>query len=94
MQEISRLLIGIVFLILGIPIGNYLKSITLDEQKDGQKWFRILIAISIAIGFYGLIIGNDWLLFTMFFIAIVTSRSLTYPKENKKRIKQKKVNKK
>ena len=53
MQEFVKLSIGIVFLILGIPIGDYLKKLTEDEQKDGQKWFRILIAISVAIGFYG-----------------------------------------
>ncbi len=84
MQEFVKLSIGIVFLILGIPIGDYLKKLTEDEQKDGQKWFRILIAISVAIGFYGLIIGNDWLLFTLFFIAIVTSRSLITKKIKKK----------
>ncbi|HIH52550.1 MAG TPA: hypothetical protein HA284_03385 [Nanoarchaeota archaeon] len=61
-----------------------MKKLTEDEQKDGQKWFRILIAISVAIGFYGLIIGNDWLLFTLFFIAIVTSRSLITKKIKKK----------
>ncbi|KHO49001.1 hypothetical protein J4412_02135 [Candidatus Pacearchaeota archaeon] len=84
MQELVKLSIGIIFLILGIPIGDYLKKLTEDEQKDGQKWFRILIAISVAIGFYGLIIGNDWLLFTLFFIAIVTSRSLITKKIKKK----------
>ena len=84
MQEFVKLSIGIIFLILGIPIGDYLKKLTEDEQKDGQKWFRILIAISVAIGFYGLIIGNDWLLFTLFFIAIVTSRSLITKKIKKK----------
>ena len=84
MQELVKLSIGIIFLILGIPIGDYLKKLTEDEQKDGQKWFRIFIAISVAIGFYGLIIGNDWLLFTLFFIAIVTSRSLITKKIKKK----------
>jgi len=84
MQELVKLSIGIIFLILGIPIGDYLKKLTEDEQKDGQKWFRILIAISVTIGFYGLIIGNDWLLFTLFFIAIVTSRSLITKKIKKK----------
>ena len=84
MQELVKLSIGIIFLILGIPVGDYLKKLTEDEQKDGQKWFRILIAISVAIGFYGLIIGNDWLLFTLFFIAIVTSRSLITKKIKKK----------
>jgi len=76
MQEIFRLLIGVAVLAMGIPIGDFLKKLTLDEQKDGQKWFRLLISFSIAIGFYGLFTGNDWILFSFFFIAIVTSRSL------------------
>jgi len=76
MQEIFKLLIGLVVLALGIPIGDFLKKLTLDEQKNGQKWFRLLISFSIAIGFYGLFTGNDWILFSFFFIAIVTSRSL------------------
>ncbi len=76
MQEVLKLLIGILILMLGFPIGNYLKKITLDEQKDGQKWFRILTLTSLLIGFFGLIILNDWLMFSFFFIAIVTSRNL------------------
>jgi len=90
MQELVKLLIGVFFLILGIPFGNWLRSVTKDEQKDGQKWFKILTAISIVMGFYGLVIGNDWLLFTMFFIAIITSRSLVYPKKFKKKKRLKK----
>ncbi len=88
MQELVKLLIGVVFLILGIPIGDYLRRITLDEQESGRKWFKILIAFSVAIGFYGLIIGNDWILFTMFFIAIVTSRNLVPLKVKEKKIKK------
>jgi len=76
MQEIIKLIIGIVFLLLGIPIGNYLRNITKEELKSGQKWFKLIIIVSLVGGFIGLIIGNDVLLFSFFFIAIVTSRSL------------------
>ncbi len=84
MQEVLKLLIGILILMLGFPIGNYLKKITLDEQKDGQKWFRILTLTSLLIGFFGLIILNDWLMFSFFFIAIVTSQSLRVKKTKKR----------
>jgi len=90
MQEIFKLLIGVVFLALGIPIGYFLRRMTLDEQRAGQKWFRILVAISLLMGFYGLIIQVDWILFTFFFIAIVTSRSLIPKKISKKKVKKKK----
>ena len=76
MQEIIKLLIGIIVLILGIPIGSYLAKITKEELKGGRKGFILLVWIGLIGGFIGLIIGNDVLLFTMFFIAIVSSRSL------------------
>ncbi len=76
MQEVINLLIGIAVLLLGIPIGNYLAKQTKEELKSGQKWFKLIIIISLIGGLIGLIIGNDALLFTFFFIAIVTSRSL------------------
>lgn len=90
MKEIFKLLIGTVFLALGIPVGELLKKMTLDEQRDGQKWFRMLVTISLLIGLYGLIIQVDWILFTFFFIAIVTSRSLIPKKISRKKVKRKK----
>ncbi len=83
MTEILNLIIGIVMLILGIPIGNWLAKITKEELTVGQKWFRLIIIISLIIGFIGLIIGNDIILFSFFFIAIVTSRSLKKRKKTK-----------
>lgn len=76
MQEVLKIIIGIIVLILGIPIGNILAKVTKDEMKQGQKWFRIIVLIGLVGGFIGLIIGNDVLLFSLFFIAIVASRSL------------------
>lgn len=76
MQEIFKLLIGIAFLVLGYPIGILLARATKEELKAGRKWFRLIILISLAGGVIGLIIGSDVLLFSFFFIAIVTSRSL------------------
>ncbi len=76
MQEIIKLLIGILVLLMGFPIGSYLANNTKEELKAGQKWFKTIITISLVGGFIGLIIGNDVLLFSFFFIAIVVSRSL------------------
>jgi hypothetical protein len=76
MQELVKIFIGILFLALGIPIGNYLARITKEELRDGRVWFRLIIIFSLIFGTAGLILGNDVLLFTMFFIAVVTSRSL------------------
>ena len=83
MTEILDLIIGIVVLILGIPVGNWLAKITKEELTVGQKWFKLIIIISLIIGFIGLIIGNDVILFSFFFIATVTSRSLKKRKKTK-----------
>jgi hypothetical protein len=76
MEEIFKLIIGIFILILGVPIGNLLREKTKDEQKQGRKYFKIIVYSSLVLGFVGLLIGNDWIMFSFFFIAIVTSRSL------------------
>ena len=84
MQETIKLIIGIVFLALGIPIGNSLAKQTKEELKEGSIWFKIIIVFSVVGAIFGLIFKNDVLLFSLLFIAIVTSRSLTTPKKVKK----------
>ncbi len=76
MAALTNLIIGTIVLLLGIPIGNYLAKRTKEELNSGQKWFKYIVIIGLIGGFVGLIIKNDVLLFTMFFISIVTSRSL------------------
>ena len=76
MLEIYKIIIGIGVLILGFPIGSILARYTREELKTGQKWFKLIIALSLVGGIIGLIIGNDVLLFSLFFIAVVVSRSL------------------
>ena len=76
MQNLIQIVIGILFLILGFPIGNYLAKITKEELKDGQLWFKALIILSLVGAIISLFLGNDVLLFTFLFISIVTSRSL------------------
>ena len=56
--------------------GEMLAHFTKEELKDGRKWFRRIIFLSLVGGFVGLILGNDALLFSLFFVAVVTSRSL------------------
>lgn len=80
MQEVIKFVIGILVLILGIPIGNLLASVTKEELRSGQKWFK-LIAISCILGsIICLILREDVLLFTFLFILIVVSRSLKVKK--------------
>lgn len=83
MVELTRIFIGLFVLALGVPLGNYLASITKEELKQGRVWFKLIIILSLAGALLGLIFRNDILLFTFLFIAIVTSRSLTVKKRKK-----------
>ncbi|MEJ2267555.1 MAG: hypothetical protein P8X70_00570 [Nanoarchaeota archaeon] len=76
MQEIIRLIVGILVLALGFPIGNLLAHATKEELRYGKKWFRIIIFLCLIFGTGGLIFRKDVFMFSFFFIAIITSRSL------------------
>lgn len=76
MDEIWKILISLGILLLGIPIGDFLAKTTKEELKSGRKWFYLILILSFIGGIVGLIIGKDWLMFSLFFIAIITSRSL------------------
>ncbi|MBU1252149.1 MAG: hypothetical protein KJ905_02105 [Nanoarchaeota archaeon] len=75
MQSLN-FLIGIIVLILGFPIGNYLAKKTEDERSQGQLWFKLIILASFVGAVLSIIFGNDSLLFAFLFIIIITSRSL------------------
>ncbi len=75
-SAIVKFFIGFLVLLLGFPIGFYLRKITRDEIKEGQKWFRLIILVSFVGSIISLILRNDILLFTFLFITIVTSRNL------------------
>jgi hypothetical protein len=76
MQELINLPIGIIALVLGVPIGNFLARMTKEELELGRRWFKLIIIVCLAGGFISLALGNDVMMFTFFFMAIVTSRSL------------------
>jgi hypothetical protein len=76
MQQIYSLLVGIALLALGFPIGNILAKITKEELKSGRSWFKVIIVLSLIGALVFLILRDDALLFTLLFIAVVTSRSL------------------
>ena len=83
MNELISFVVGIVVLLLGIPIGNYLAKETKEELKSGQRWFKLIVILSLAGAVVSLLLRNDALLFTFAFIAIVTSRSLRSKKKKK-----------
>ena len=76
MQEIFQLLIGAAVLVLAFPIGDILAKKTKEELKQGREWFKLIVYASLAGGVVGMLIRNDVLMFSFFFMALVTSRSL------------------
>lgn len=76
MQEEIKLIIGVAFLLFGILIGNLLAKFTKEELTEGRVWFFLVTWVGLIGGFIGLILSNDILMFSLFFIAIVSSRSL------------------
>ena len=76
MQEVLKLVIGIIFLILGFYIGNFLSKITKEELRKNQRMFRLIVVVFLLIGFGALFFRNDVIMFSSFFIAVVTSRCL------------------
>jgi hypothetical protein len=76
MQEMIKIIIGIFVLFLGFFIGDILAMKTKEELFQGKRWFKTIVFLSLAGGVIGLIIGNDIIMFSFFFIAIVTSKSL------------------
>ena len=84
MLEVFKLLIGVCVLILGVFIGKLMASLTKEELNSGRPYFKAITLIALTIGLIGLLIGNDVLLFTMFFIALVTAQSVKKKKSKKK----------
>ena len=76
MQEMIKLVLGIMLIILGFPIGYFLARITKEELKSGQKWFKLIILFAAIGAIISLIVRNDVLMFSFLFIVVVTSGSL------------------
>ncbi|MFA5953500.1 MAG: hypothetical protein WC812_02825 [Candidatus Pacearchaeota archaeon] len=89
MEEWLELVIGIVVLILGIPIGHFLAKATKEELNSRKNLFKIIIIFSLILSIICLIFQQDFLLFGFLFVAIVTSQNLNYAlkKENIKNTK-------
>lgn len=75
-MDLIQIIVSLIVLALGIPIGNFLAKITKEELRSGQKWFKIIIILCLIGAVFFLIFEEDALLFSLLFIAIVTSRSL------------------
>ena len=71
----NELVIGILVLILAFPLGSYLRKLTLDENKQGKKWFFYIMILGIIGAAASLIFRNDVLMFTFLFTAVIALQS-------------------
>lgn len=76
MEEVVKLVVGIIFLALAWPVGNWLASSTKEELKSAQRWINLIVYLGLLGGFVGMLLRKDVWMFTGFFISIVASRSL------------------
>ena len=76
MQEVLKLVIGVVFLLLAWPIGYFLAKMTKEELKQGKKWFKLIILLSLVGALVSLFYRDDAFLFSFLFMALVTGMSL------------------
>ena len=71
----KELLIGVLALILAFPLGSYLRKLTLDEQKQGKKWFFYIMILGVLSAIVSLIFRNDVLMFTFLFTSMIALQS-------------------
>jgi hypothetical protein len=72
----QSVIIGIIVLVLGFFIGKLLAWRTKEELEVGQKWFKLIVLVSILGAIVSLFLNNDPLLFGFLFILVITSRSI------------------
>ncbi len=75
-MQYLNFIIGIIVLILGVPIGNFLAQKAKEEVRQGQRWIRALAFVGLVGALASLIKGDDVWLFSFAFISVVSSRSI------------------
>jgi len=66
------MIIEIILLILGIPVGLLIAWMCKDELKQGFRWFRMLVILSLVLALFFWIYGIGYIALTCAFIAIVS----------------------
>ncbi len=61
---------SLILLVLAIPVGLLIANMCKDELIDGRKWFVVLFIVSVLLGVWFFLIGNNVVGYTLIFIAI------------------------
>jgi len=70
------MLAEVLILISGIPLGFLIAYLTRDELVVGRPWFQFIIFLSIMLILLFVFLKDFTIVYTLFFIFIVTSISL------------------
>ena len=66
----------VLILLTAIPAGFLLAWLTKEELKDGKKWFKLIIAVSLAGSIAFLFLKNEIVTLTLVYMAIVSYISM------------------
>ncbi|OIO80417.1 hypothetical protein AUJ84_03595 [Candidatus Pacearchaeota archaeon CG1_02_32_132] len=77
------MILNLLILFLGVPIGLLIAWLARDELKQGRKWFRIMIILSLLGGLWFWLIGRVYISLTWGFIFIIVLVALAKSQDKK-----------
>ena len=66
----------VLILLTAVPAGLLVAWLTKEELRAGKKWFKMIIALSLAGSVVFLVLENEAVTLTLVYIAIATGISL------------------
>jgi hypothetical protein len=66
------MIVEIIVLLLAIPVGLLVAYNSRDELIDGRKWFTYIFILSLLAGIWFYLIRQDFIMYSSFFISIMT----------------------
>lgn len=67
-----NVLLNLIILILAIPVGYIIVHLCRDELKAGREWFKFLVVLGAALGFFFYFFDFGYIALTCFFVSIVS----------------------
>lgn len=68
----NEMLLEIIILLIGIPVGFLIAYLTKDELVAGRKWFKVLIIVFVLVGIWSVLTGWNVVAWTSAFIVVVS----------------------
>mgnify|MGYP001584158899 FL=1 len=83
---LTEMILEIIILLLGIPVGYLIALMARDELKAGRKWFGVLVIASIlgAVWFY--LIGESVIVWSFGFVGVISAVGLGMERNKSKKL--------